>query len=336
MLVLRTVAVVAFLTLFNFNFAQACDCSSLGDHSATIEQRAQWNKDPRYKAYVKESAVVEVEVLKHHQHGMDVGILQVLVGSESRSQVTVWGDPGHLCRPYTKQFAAGTRWLLFIDKITSDPYTHEAVGDYSISGCGTYFLPVSIVQSQKVIRGAIAPGVTEMPLSLYQQWHGEILKNVDELANKIQVASDQWELSCWAQVALSGPTIYTVLASEKQSPKFKLTKDNPMSKIVLQVDPQTIFGNPDIPQSVAQEITQYPITMELELNYSAGYTDNWIVDPLRHLNFILGSQMNDAVFKSTHLMTLNLFDQNLGYKWGAAVRELKTPDYKVEFSFGLK
>ncbi len=329
---LRILAVVALFAFANLDLAQACSCFSSGDHSQTVEQRAVRSKDPRYSA--QESLIAEVEILNHHGHGMDVGILQVLVGSESRSQVTVWGDPGHLCRPYTSQFKAGTRWLLLIDK-NAHPYKGESSNDYSISICGTYFLPVSIVQSQKVIKGAITPGVTEMPLSMYPQWYSEILKKVDESVQKLQAAADQWEISCWAQIVLENPTNHHILASLPKAAKFKLNRENPLPKLSLTVDPQKILSDPSISAAVAQELTSHPISMDLDLNYSVYSTREWMVDPTRYLNFTVKSLLSEVESSSSHVLTLDLFDRNLRFRSGSTARPLKTPDHKLRFSFGL-
>ena len=43
---------------------------------------------------------------------MEVEILDIYKGTEERKSVTVWGDPGHLCRPYLSTFKEGGNYII--------------------------------------------------------------------------------------------------------------------------------------------------------------------------------------------------------------------------------
>ncbi len=83
-----------------------------------------------------------------------------------RRRIRIWGDNGALCRPYVSGFARGTEWIFAIAPLAStkgDP--GSAPGDYSINGCGAYWLRVENGR----IRGHItegSPGNPEQSISL--------------------------------------------------------------------------------------------------------------------------------------------------------------------------
>jgi hypothetical protein len=113
--------------------------------------------------------VVVAEVVRHvgkrhtkrkiHE-AMRVTVLEVLQGTAERTTLTVRGDNGVLCRPYVSRFPPGTKWVLALSP------AHEKRGDYSISSCGEYWLPLA----DDVVRGHIHPDPlqrspeVEMPL----------------------------------------------------------------------------------------------------------------------------------------------------------------------------
>jgi hypothetical protein len=74
---------------------------------------------------------------------MDVEIVEIYKGKETRKSVTVWGDIGNFCRPYLSTFKEGEYYVIGFDR---GNYNHghpqEKDTDYSISICGCYWLPV--------------------------------------------------------------------------------------------------------------------------------------------------------------------------------------------------
>jgi hypothetical protein len=65
---------------------------------------------------------------------MRIAVLEVLAGDAVPSQLVVYGDPGHLCRPYVtpERFALGREYVMALHPI--------GAGDFAISGCGEFWL----------------------------------------------------------------------------------------------------------------------------------------------------------------------------------------------------
>ncbi len=71
---------------------------------------------------------------------MEVEIVEIYKGKESRKTITVWGDDGHLCRPYISEFKKGAYYVIAFDKAGFVSSTGEKETDYSITKCGAYWL----------------------------------------------------------------------------------------------------------------------------------------------------------------------------------------------------
>ena len=72
---------------------------------------------------------------------MEVEVIKVYRGNESRRTITIWGDNGSLCRPYVSEFLTGQQYLLSLNPGSDDSgNTFESVNDYSISICGEHWL----------------------------------------------------------------------------------------------------------------------------------------------------------------------------------------------------
>ncbi|NOT51675.1 MAG: hypothetical protein HOP10_10415 [Chitinophagaceae bacterium] len=69
---------------------------------------------------------------------MEVEVIEKYKGSEERKTVTVWGDPGNLCRPYLSQFTEGQYYVIAFNNAGRGK--DETTTDYSISICGCYWL----------------------------------------------------------------------------------------------------------------------------------------------------------------------------------------------------
>lgn len=93
-------------------------------------------------------------------HGMTIKIQDLIAGSEQASDLTVWGDNGFLCRVYTSLFEEGDELILGLHRIEY-AWDGEAVGDYELSVCGTYYLPVT----NGLVEGSITPTISEMAYS---------------------------------------------------------------------------------------------------------------------------------------------------------------------------
>ena len=72
---------------------------------------------------------------------MEVEIIDTYRGTENRKKVIVWGDPGHLCRPYLSQFKKGQFYVIaFNEGSPNRGHDEEMASDYSISNCGGFWL----------------------------------------------------------------------------------------------------------------------------------------------------------------------------------------------------
>jgi len=81
---------------------------------------------------------------------MEVKVLEVLKGKESRKNIRIWGDNGAQCRPYVSGFPQGTEWVFAIRRIRQDSAAPdlEKRGDYDLSVCGGYWLQVEGEQAK--------------------------------------------------------------------------------------------------------------------------------------------------------------------------------------------
>ncbi len=74
---------------------------------------------------------------------MEIEIIEIYKGTEQRKAVKVWGDIGNLCRPYLSQFKEGQYYVIAFHKGNyAGGHPEEKNTDYSIFGCGAYWLNV--------------------------------------------------------------------------------------------------------------------------------------------------------------------------------------------------
>lgn len=107
----------------------------------------------------KPDAVFLIRKIADNIHGMEAEVIEVIAGTENRTNINIWGDPGHLCRIYTSTWIIGDTVIMALHKIGQYPYVAaEDSNDYYISACGTYFLNY---QNEKVI-GQITPQQDQM------------------------------------------------------------------------------------------------------------------------------------------------------------------------------
>lgn len=79
---------------------------------------------------------------------MEVEIVEVYKGNESRKTITVWGDNGILCRPYLSEFKEQEYFVIAFYKSGSFRGNDgEKESDYFISVCGAYWLNVDYKNS---------------------------------------------------------------------------------------------------------------------------------------------------------------------------------------------
>jgi len=130
------------VTMANVTFA--CDCNYQGGFMivAPITEFIALVKVTKHLTY-KDIYDQQIPM------SMEVEIIEVYKGTETRKTVTVWGDNGALCRPYLSQFAAGKYYVIAFyrgsDGLKGLVHRDEKTTDYSISSCGQYWLNADIV-----------------------------------------------------------------------------------------------------------------------------------------------------------------------------------------------
>jgi hypothetical protein len=75
---------------------------------------------------------------------MTVEIIKLYKGTETRKQIKIWGDYGHLCRPYIADFAIGNYFLIAPHLIERPNSPNESKTDYEFSSCITDYLRLDI------------------------------------------------------------------------------------------------------------------------------------------------------------------------------------------------
>ena len=79
---------------------------------------------------------------------MEVEIIEVYKGIESRKTIIVWGDIGNLCRPYLSEFKEGLYYVIaFNTGNYGGGHPDEKDSDYAICNCGAYWLTVNFEKS---------------------------------------------------------------------------------------------------------------------------------------------------------------------------------------------
>jgi len=116
----------------------ACDCR-YGGPFLKMAQRTQ------LVAFVKVTKFLTFKDIYGDKTpmSMEVEIIEIYKGVETRKTITVWGDPGHLCRPYLSTFKEGQHYVIaFYPGTPNNGHANEKITDYSISICGSYWLTV--------------------------------------------------------------------------------------------------------------------------------------------------------------------------------------------------
>lgn len=110
----------------------------------------EWN-GPFFKVAKGASLVALVKIKNYGSFSgnipmyMEVEVMELIKGDDTRKIIKVWGDTGILCRPYLSRFQSDSIWVLSLFKSRSEgSFRHpdEKEGDYNISGCGEYFMKV--------------------------------------------------------------------------------------------------------------------------------------------------------------------------------------------------
>jgi hypothetical protein len=138
---IKLLLTIAILTFGQLTFA--CDCGSQGDFLKVAGKT-------QFVALVKVSKYLTFKDIYNEKMpmSMEVEIIEVYKGKETRKKVTVWGDNGILCRPYLSKFRTGKYYVIAFYNASETSRglasENEKATDYSISVCGEYWLDADI------------------------------------------------------------------------------------------------------------------------------------------------------------------------------------------------
>ena len=117
---------------------------------------------------------------------MEVEIVKVYYGQETRKTVIVWGDSGNLCRPYLSIFKIDNYYVIAFEQDSK-----ENASEYAISNCGDYWLTAD--NEKKVATGAVSKSQYKIGFGdLWEFFNGDKTKELTPIDFKeiFQLALD--------------------------------------------------------------------------------------------------------------------------------------------------
>lgn len=135
-------AIFFIFFLISTSLTFACTCSSK-ENFLNVAPKSVFVALVEVKDYLSYKNIDDEKI----PMSMDVEILKVFNGEESRKRVVVWGDNGNLCRPYLSKFKLGEYYVIaFFRGQVGTEYTHidEKETDFTISNCGEFWLKADI------------------------------------------------------------------------------------------------------------------------------------------------------------------------------------------------
>ena len=152
------------LTIFLLTLGQtilACDCDSQGEF-LTVAPKAKLVALVKVTKYLTFKEIYEEKT----PMSMEVEIIEIYKGKETRKKVIVWGDIGNLCRPYLSKFDVGKFYVIAFDSGSDGTkgfaHKNEKITDYSISVCGDYWLNADI--KKQIATGSVTNKINQISL----------------------------------------------------------------------------------------------------------------------------------------------------------------------------
>lgn len=166
-----------FLTSTSHIFA--CDCDSQGDF-LTVAPKSKLVALVKVIHYSTFNNIND----KPTPVSMEVEIIKIFHGQETRKTVTVWGDNGALCRPYIYTFSINNYYIIAFEKgsdITGlNAYTEEKKTDYAISNCGDFWLTAE--NEKQVATGVVSKSQNKIGFSdLWEFFDGDKTKELTSI-----------------------------------------------------------------------------------------------------------------------------------------------------------
>lgn len=153
-----------FITIFLLTIGRtisACDCNPQGNF-LRVASNTKLVALVRVTKYLTFKDIYDVQT----PMSMEVEIIEIYKGEESRKTVTVWGDIGNLCRPYLSRFDEEQYYVIAFyagaDGSKGGVHANEKTTDYAISNCGEYWLDVDFIN--KIATGSVSDNQNQITL----------------------------------------------------------------------------------------------------------------------------------------------------------------------------
>ena len=161
---LTTILTIIFLTSTSLTYA--CDCESQG-HFLSVAPKSKLVALVKVNSYLTFKNIYDKTPMS-----MEVEIVKVYYGQETRKTVTVWGDNGNLCRPYLSIFKSDNYYVVAFEQDSK-----ENPSDYAISNCGDYWLTAD--NEKKIATGQVSEKQNEIAFrDLIEFFHGDKTKEL--------------------------------------------------------------------------------------------------------------------------------------------------------------
>ncbi|WP_185205159.1 hypothetical protein [Chryseobacterium sp. C3] len=156
--------IICFILFFGtYEYNYACDCNYEGGF-------LKMSLNSKLITVVKVKKFITFKDINDEQvpMSMEVEVIEVVKGKESRKTFIIWGDNGNLCRPYLSSFQLGQYYIMSLNAASDgskNNYFHikERPKDYYISACGCYWLTFN--KDSKTVYGDISKNKKEMKLT---------------------------------------------------------------------------------------------------------------------------------------------------------------------------
>jgi len=144
---------IILLTFFILTISQktlACDCNSEGEFLKVAPTSD-------FVSLIKVTKYLTFKDIEGTQTpmSMEVEIIDIYKGKETKKTVVVWGDNGIQCRPYLSRFKPGEYYVIAFFK--------ESQVDYFISICGDYWLHADI--KKQIANGVVTEKQNQIKLA---------------------------------------------------------------------------------------------------------------------------------------------------------------------------
>lgn len=144
---LKLILTIAFFASSHFTFA--CSCFS-AEPFLTVAPTSEFVALVKVTKYMSFGGIYD----KQTPMSMEVEVIDVYKGKETRKTLKVWGDNGILCRPYLSVFQPGNYYVIAFyrasDGSQGQVHQDERPTDYAISICGDYWLKADMDKRKAV------------------------------------------------------------------------------------------------------------------------------------------------------------------------------------------